>query len=91
MKQCLKITFSSDFDGKFLQGILKAQALKLGIEGTAKSVDNKIQIIACGLKEKMEVFVDIIYKGSKDIKPDDIEVEPFLKEKEYRGVFRVIE
>ena len=90
MKQCLKITFSLDSDGKFLQGIVKSQADKLGIEGIARMIEDKIQIIACGLKNNMDSFVDIIYKGTKGSKTDDIEIEPFAKEKEYRGVFRII-
>ena len=54
-------------------------------------MQGKVKIVACGIKDKMDTFIDILHQGSTASRPEDIEVEPFLKEKEYRGVFRVIE
>ena len=91
MKQCLKITFSLDSKSNFLQDVVRKIAFKLQIEGTAHVLTDHIKIIACGSKENMDQFIDILHKGSHKIRPEDVEIEPFFKEKEYRGVFRVIE
>ena len=91
MKQCLRITFTLDSESKFLQDTVKKYAYKLEIEGAAQVIEGRIKIVACGMKDNMERFIDVLHKGSKTARPDDVEVEPFLKDKEYRGVFRVIE
>ena len=91
MKQCLRITFKLNSDSKFLHNVVKKYAYKLEIEGTAHVMSDHIKIVACGLKDNMEEFVDVVYKGSRGSMTDDVEVEPFVKEREYRGVFRVIE
>ena len=92
MKQCLRITFklSSKSMPLYVKSI-KQHAHKLDIEGTAHVLDDTIKIFACGRKDYMDKFIDVVYKGTKDARPDDVEIEPFAKEKEYRGVFRVIE
>ncbi len=92
MKQCLRITFKLSRDSRPLHiKAIKQYAYKLEIEGTAHVLDDTIKIVACGHKDQMDEFVDVVYKGTSGTCPDDVEVEPFVKEKEYRGVFRVIE
>lgn len=75
----------------FLQEVVRKQATKCQLEGTAQVADNKINIIACGDKTNMDQFLDLLHKGTAKFKPDNVELEPFFKEKDYRGVFRVIE
>jgi acylphosphatase len=93
MNKCLKITFVLDFPDGYLQSFIQKHAKKLGIEGIAQVVSpgKKIRIIACGTKDAVDQFLDILHKGSAQGVPSDMEVEPFLKDKDYRGVFRVIE
>jgi len=91
MNKCLRITFSADFPEGFLQKFVRKHAQKLDLEGAAQVVDNTVRVIACGDKDRVDEFLDMIYKGTAKYTPDNIEVEAFLKDKDYRGVFRVIE
>jgi acylphosphatase len=92
MKKCLKITLlSQSIDGGFRDCVLSA-ARKLDVEGTVQFIEpNEMIIIACGSKEKIDAFLDNIHQGCGGNVPEDVQVEPFLKEKDYRGIFRVLE
>jgi acylphosphatase len=92
MNKCLKITLQIEVKDGMLQNFIQKNAKKYNIEGTVQAIDkHTVKIIICGSGEEMDEFVDSLYKGYKDIKPSVIEVEPFLKDKDYRGVFRLIE
>jgi len=93
MNKCLKITFRADFPENFLQTFVQKHAKKLNIEGMVQviSPEKRVRIIACGLKDDVDTFLDVLHKGSSACELEEIEVEPFLKDKDYRGVFRVIE
>lgn len=90
MKQCLKITVFIRPSEEFLHDFIRKHATKLEIEGSAQGAGEKIDIIACGEKEKMDLFLDALHKGTTKNKPESIELESFFKEKDYRGVFRII-
>ena len=92
MKKCLKITFVSRvLDGE-IRDFVQAAARKLGLEGTVQIIEpNEIMIIACGSKDAIDEFLDVIHEGSDSYIPEDVNVEPFLKEKDYRGIFRILE
>jgi len=92
MKKCLKITFTTNNPGAFLHNFIQQNARSLSVEGTAQiSGGDSVTIMACGLKNNIDVFLDIIHQGFESYKPENIYVEPFLKEKDYRGIFRIIE
>ena len=92
MKLCLRITFSVGVREGLLQKYVLKQATKLGIEGTAQFIDSEnVRVIACGLKEHVDDFVDALHQGSAKYELDDIQLEPFPKGRDYRGAFRVIE
>jgi acylphosphatase len=92
MNKCLKITFIADLPENFLRDFVQKYAKKHGIEGTVQVAgDDSIRIIACGKKEHVESFLDDIHKGTAEVQFEDLIVEPFLKDRDYRGVFRVIE
>jgi len=92
MNKCLRIVFSADVSSGFLHSFIQKYARQMCIEGTVKIIAlQKIRIIACGTKDNVDAFLDVIHKGSASCIPEDIEVEPFVKDKDYRGVFRVIE
>ena len=92
MSICLRITVSVGVQKGFLRSFLQKEALKFDVEGVAQFVDSdKVQIIACGKKETVDEFVDAVHQGSRKYKLDNIELEPFLKTKDYRGIFRIIE
>lgn len=94
MNQCLHITFILDRSKEFLHAVIQKGARSLGIEGTAQMTSNDVQqvkVIACGNKDAVEEFLDILHNELARDSIKDLEVEPFLKEKDFRGVFRVIE
>jgi len=92
MKKCLKITFvSSTLDGG-IRDFIQASARKLGLEGTVQIIEpNEVSIIACGSKNAIDDFLDIVHRGFGPHIPEDVQVEPFLKERDYRGIFRILE
>ena len=94
MSQCLYITFSLGNSDKLLHAIIQKKARSLCIEGTAPALngDGKIiRISACGPKDSMEDFLDVLHKEAARESIKNMEIEPFIKEKDFRGVFRVIE
>lgn len=92
MKKCLKITLVSTVLDSGMREFIRVTARKLDLEGTVQLVEpNEIIIIACGSKENIDGFLDGIHQGVGVAMPEDIHVEPFLKEKDYRGVFRILE
>jgi acylphosphatase len=93
MNKCLRITFSASVPEGFLHDFIQKNAKKLNLEGVVQMVpvENKIRVIVCGHKDQVDAFVDILHKGKGKTLLEQIEIEPFLKDKDYRGVFRVIE
>ncbi len=93
MNKCLKITFDAEVPADFLRSFVQKNAKKCELEGTAQLVDagEKVRIIVCGAKELVDSFLDMLLRGTSSFAPEAVEVEPFLKDKDYRGVFRVIE
>lgn len=92
MKKCLKITLISKIQGGTLRDSIREVAKKLAIEGTLQLSDaNEMVIVACGEKEKIDDFLDAVHEGFGTYVPEDILIEPFLKEKDYRGIFRILE
>ncbi|MEX0672251.1 MAG: hypothetical protein WD068_02735 [Candidatus Babeliales bacterium] len=93
MKQCLRITFTVDAHDYLTNGILK-YAKKLGLEGIAQMIEKrKAQVVIYGTEDAIDEFVDMLYQDSATAKKgaQDIEIEPLVKELNFRGVFRVIE
>ena len=93
MNKCLRIAVVGDFSESFLQSFIKKSARKYDLEGSAQIVSSgkEIMIVVCGTKESIDSFLDVLHKGAAKNVPESIEVEPFLKSKDYRGVFRIIE
>lgn len=93
MYKCLKITFSAvGLPKDFLHKVIQDNAKKLEIEGVAQLLmDNLVKIIICGSMDQVDSFLDYLYKEIEEINPDDFQIEPFLKDKDYRGVFRILE
>lgn len=92
MSKCIKITFTGSPKPDFLQKVVQKHARGLKVEGLAQVNDEgNFKIIVCGETESVDSFVDLVYKESVKAALEDIEVEPFLKDKDYRGVFRIIE
>jgi acylphosphatase len=99
MKKCVRLSIATLIPTQFLREKLLVFARSMNIEGTAQVIgaEQITRIIACGHKERVDEFVDYIHKElakeSARLKEGvaDIQVEPFVKDKDYRSVFRVIE
>jgi acylphosphatase len=91
MAQCLRISFVCDVPRAFLQDTVQKNAKKLGLEGTAQVDDRRVLVVICGFRDSIDQFVDLVHKDIIQQGAEAIEIEPFIKEKDYRGVFRVIE
>lgn len=91
MAQCLKISFICDLPKTFLHTNVQKNAKKLGLEGMVQMDNSNIVIVICGFKESIDQFVDLLHKEIMEKCAENIEIEPFIKEKDYRGVFRIIE
>lgn len=92
MKKCLKILLLGEVPAKLLSSIQK-EAKQLGLEGVAQvEKEGGIKIVVCGEKDEPDEILDVIHKELAKLKLDiTLEVEPFLRDKDYRGVFRIIE
>ncbi len=91
MKQCIKIIITGQVQSLSYKEVIQKQAQKLHIEGTLQNHEgDDILIFACGQSDNLDELIDHIYKGTSDIKIRDVVIEPFINEKNFRGVFRVI-
>jgi len=93
MNKCLRVTFVGDIPEGFLNNVVQKIAKNLNLEGTVQLVliENKVKIIVCGDRDIVDQFIDHLHKGAGKVSLESLEIEPFLKDKDYRGVFRVIE
>jgi len=93
MNKCLRITlWIQKIPKGFLKDAVQKHANTLKIEGTVQSMEEGvIKIVACGKKDTIDAFLDLLHKETLKVAVEDMQIEPFLKEKDYRGVFRVIE
>ncbi len=92
MNQCLRITFVSKNNTEVLCEFVQKHAQKYRLEGMIQALENvHVKIIACGSRDSVEKFLDTLHKSALEKRLEDIEVEPFLKDRDYRGVFRCIE
>lgn len=72
--------------------VVQQHARAAGVEGLVqKTNEEELKIIACGSAEKIDSFIDAIHKEAAVHGIDDVAFESFLKDRDYRGVFRVIE
>jgi len=92
MKRCLKITITGSFYETIAEDFIKKNAQKIGLEGTVSiQMPSSITIMACGEQDLLEDFLDLLHKGTTKATFESIDIAPFLKERDYRGVFRIIE
>lgn len=94
MSRCLHITFSLDGPQKFLHNGIQKFARSLNLEGTVQVVNGNgraVKLLVCGQRDAMDDFLDFLHKEAARDAIQNMEIEPFIKERDFRGVFRVIE
>lgn len=90
MIKCVRIVCRCTHSPRMIDAVQK-YAQKLSLEGILQIVDGAMFVItANGMKESIDTFIDGLYKIGSVTHPFSLEIEPFLKDKDYRGVFRVI-
>lgn len=83
---------SGSFPDGFARDFVLKHARNLDLEGVAQALpDGTIRILVCGLKDPVDHFLDALHKGAGNVVPEMVEVEPFVKDRDFRGVFRVLE
>ena len=91
MKRCVRIIVSGVVQGVFYRDFVRESASKLGVEGSVQNQeDGSVEILACGLAESLDDFIDLLYQGSSKSNVENVAVAPLAISKEFRGVFRVI-
>ncbi len=92
MKQCVRICISGKLNPALYKEFVQQHANKLLIEGVAQTTEDKngVIILACGASENLDELIDQLYKGTPDCKIQDVIIEPFLNDRNFRGVFRII-
>lgn len=96
MRKCVKITITEFGDLDALYTLLKKKLSFEGLEGHVEPVsDDEVHIVVYGTKKEVDFFVgafeDVILAENENRKHEIIYFfEPFLKDEDYRGVFRFI-
>ncbi|EKD23225.1 MAG: hypothetical protein ACD_82C00193G0002 [uncultured bacterium] len=91
MDQNLMITLTVGKANSFLDEFVKKYANKYGLEGSARLVSkNQVKLIVCGDSDKVDDFIGLLYQNFEKYKIEDITVESYFRERDYRGIFRVI-
>ena len=79
-------------ESDILHSLVHQHAEKLSLEGMVQPVaEKRVKIMACGSKEKMDQFLDTLYAAQAQKQLYDIQIEPFYKDRDYRGIFRILE
>lgn len=94
MSVCVLITCAVNIMATdFLESIAH-HARNVRIEGFVARVAgdsaHTLRIIACGTRESIDSLVDILHEQGVPYGMHDLQIEPFSRDKDYRGAFRVI-
>lgn len=100
MRKCVKVVLS-DFDDYFddLESLYKMLKKRLSLddlEGVVQPQEEEVHMVIYGPKERVDEVVDmleefVIKEGATAKHMMGLSVEPFLKDEDYRGVFRFIQ
>ncbi|MFS8506716.1 MAG: acylphosphatase [Candidatus Babeliales bacterium] len=92
MNRCMRIMCMVE-DGKDgIHTFVQQYAQKFLLEGLIQPVNaTHVRVIVCGQREAIENFIDALHHGVVEKMIRGIEMEPIFKDRDYRGVFRVIE
>ncbi len=92
MNRCMRIMCKVE-DGKIgIHDFIQQYAQKFSLEGLTQPVSaTQVRVIVCGQYEAIENFIDALHHGVVEKMIESIQMEPVFKDRDYRGVFRVIE
>ena len=92
MRKCVMIKVLGNVQADSYKNFVQKSATGLNVEGSVQNDADAggIIIYVCSQSGNLDKFIDILYKGIDRHKPTEINVEPFVSEKDFRGVFRII-
>lgn len=91
MGRCLRIMVKAEKWKDSWNSDIQKNAKKFEVEGVLQSAgDDVIKIVACSKDDQLDDFVDYLYDFFSTIGATVEELEPFINERDYRGIFRVI-
>lgn len=92
MEKCLKIMFNVEVDRMVIQQIIQRCSKDIVVEGVAQLFpEHPGKVIICGSVEDVDIFIDRMYEELAKSNVEEPVIEPFLKDRDYRGVFRIVE
>jgi len=92
MKKCVKINFHVPIKNKLLHDFIQQHARTQDLEGVAHiQMSGDVDIVACGATEAIENFLDALHRESATYAISNIAIESFVKSRDYRNIFRIIE
>lgn len=91
MSRCLKVLIKiNDWRPEFSHDIQR-QAQKTKVEGQIQLINpQQLKLIVCGKNDQLDEFIDYIFDLFISSGVSIEALEPFLKERDYRGIFRII-
>lgn len=91
MSRCIKMTFNVQRSDEKLLNAVQTKAHECKLEGfVLASTPETIKIIACGVSGDLDTFLDKVDEIIAAQGGQDVVIDPFLKDKDYRGVFRIM-
>lgn len=92
VNKSVSIVLTIPVTDELLKSWVQKSAHNLKLQGTGHAIDpTTIRIIIQGPSDAIDEFIDLMYGGYKHQVPEKIEVEPYGKVHDFRGVFRLIE
>ncbi len=80
MSICKECFITGRVQGVFYRASSQSQAEKIGITGYAINLaDGRVQVLACGEKEKVERFCDWLWTGSNSSRVTNVQCESVKK------------
>ena len=90
--ECLEISISFQGNRIPFQEKIAKKAKEYQLEGILEiKSDSELLVSVCGSVNEIDKFIDFLYEEQQDLSAVIIDIEPFIKEKDYRNVFRIIE
>jgi len=92
MYKCVKLQVicSKNYPQELIPFVEQA-AKKSAIEGSlVVKAPQLIEILAAGTKQSVDAFIEQVESSVGQYSDVELEIEPAFKERDYRGVFRVI-
>lgn len=91
MGRCLRIMVKIEKWKDSWSSDIQKNAKKFEVEGVLQSAGSgMLKIVACSKNDELDDFVDFLYDFLSTAGAEVEELEPFIKERDYRGIFRVI-